>query len=286
MSRAIHATHGMSHSATLVRPPLGPLAVPRSPTATPLVHIVATGQAVRPDRRQARDMDLGDVLRTAREAAGLSQREVGDRVGVPQSTVSRWEIGRRPVRSDQADSVLAACGQDVRFSLVKRHTDLDELLHRLSALGLEARLRQVRGLLATTKLDELQRTGGVVFGGAWAAAVLGMPALSGVGALLVSPDAGEQAAVAAVLDRCRPMRLAPGGPWAVVCDARVFERNPDALLTTSLLGEFEVRVVDALAPEVRVHIDGHSWRLVEPACLVPAYVDQLVLDRWTALRTT
>lgn len=44
-------------------------------------------------------VDLGDRIRTGREAAGLSQEELAEKVGVTGRTVSNWERGVRNPRS-------------------------------------------------------------------------------------------------------------------------------------------------------------------------------------------
>jgi transcriptional regulator with XRE-family HTH domain len=36
---------------------------------------------------------FGDVLKTLRENAGLNQKELAERLGVDQASVSRWERG-------------------------------------------------------------------------------------------------------------------------------------------------------------------------------------------------
>ena len=38
---------------------------------------------------------MGEKLRAAREAAGLTQTQLADKVGVQQRDISRWENGRR-----------------------------------------------------------------------------------------------------------------------------------------------------------------------------------------------
>jgi transcriptional regulator with XRE-family HTH domain len=132
-------------------------------------------------------VDLGEVLRRAREQAGLTQAAVAREIGVTRFALSRWETGERPVRSDDADRVLAACGRDVRCRLVTRHADVDEELERLAALSFPDRIRRLR-VLSPDILHGLQATDAVLFTGAWAAAALGLPALHDVGGMLVSAD--------------------------------------------------------------------------------------------------
>jgi transcriptional regulator with XRE-family HTH domain len=126
-------------------------------------------------------VDLGNILRSARDQAGLTQEAVARQVGVTRHALSRWETGERPVRSDDADRVLAACGRDVRFQLVTRHADVDDELERLAAVSVSDRLRRLR-VLSVDILHALQATDAVVFSGAWAAVALGLPSLNDVGA--------------------------------------------------------------------------------------------------------
>lgn len=44
-------------------------------------------------------MDLGDRIRTAREAAGLSQAQLAERIGTTQRTIGNWERGTATPRS-------------------------------------------------------------------------------------------------------------------------------------------------------------------------------------------
>lgn len=50
------------------------------------------------------------MLRQARRRAGLSQRELAERAGVPQSAVARLESGRVVPRVDTLERLLRACG--------------------------------------------------------------------------------------------------------------------------------------------------------------------------------
>lgn len=56
-------------------------------------------------------MDLAALLLAARHESGLAQVELARRAGVTRQALSRWENGTRPVRSDDADRVLAAVRQ-------------------------------------------------------------------------------------------------------------------------------------------------------------------------------
>jgi transcriptional regulator with XRE-family HTH domain len=230
-------------------------------------------------------MDLGRVLRQARDDAGLTLAAVASAAGVTRQALSRWERGDRPVRSDDADRVLAACGRDVRFQLVARHADVDGLLDQFASLTFTERIRRLP-VLAPDILHALQATDGVVFSGAWAAAALGMPALHDVGGMLVSSDRAAQASVAAVLKPWSPLSLAPGGPWGITWDDEAFVRNPSLRLHHTLLAEFSTEVAPVFPLELRVPTDEVAWRVVDPALLVPDHVDAEVLERWRARSVT
>ncbi|HTO89020.1 MAG TPA: helix-turn-helix transcriptional regulator [Thermoanaerobaculia bacterium] len=58
-------------------------------------------------------MTAASILRDARRRAGLSQRGLGRRAGVPQATVARIEEGRTSPRFETLDRLLAACGFDL-----------------------------------------------------------------------------------------------------------------------------------------------------------------------------
>ena len=224
-------------------------------------------------------MDIGGLLRAAREEAGLTQVQVARRAGTTANALSRWECGTRPVRSDDADRVLDACGRDVRFSLVLRHTDVDELLRELAGVPVLDRVARLPGMLGLSLLQELQATAHVRFGGAWAAAALGLPALQRVGGLVVSADTDGHAAVAALLRPWYPLQVEGRQTYGVSWDDQVFVRNPHALWSMPRLGTFTIDVADEGA-ERRVRAGEQVWRVVDPVQLVPDHVDATVLERW------
>jgi transcriptional regulator with XRE-family HTH domain len=61
-------------------------------------------------------MNAGTMLREARVAAGLSQRELARRAGVPQPAVSRIERNHGSPRVDTLDRLLRACGKAMELT--------------------------------------------------------------------------------------------------------------------------------------------------------------------------
>lgn len=58
-------------------------------------------------------MTAGDVIREARLQAGLSQKELAARAGVPRPSITRWERGVVEPGFDMTRRLLRACGFDV-----------------------------------------------------------------------------------------------------------------------------------------------------------------------------
>lgn len=58
-------------------------------------------------------MNAGSTLRAARRSAGLTQRELAARVGVPQPAIARIESGAAVPRVDTLDRLLAGCGREL-----------------------------------------------------------------------------------------------------------------------------------------------------------------------------
>ncbi len=59
-----------------------------------------------------------DELRRLREEMGISQKELSERSGIPQETISRIESGRRNVTLDTLISIASAMGKKVKVNLV------------------------------------------------------------------------------------------------------------------------------------------------------------------------
>lgn len=60
-------------------------------------------------------MTAASRVNQARRAAGISQRELSRRTGVPQSAIARIERGQQIPRADTLDRLLEACGFELRL---------------------------------------------------------------------------------------------------------------------------------------------------------------------------
>ena len=60
-------------------------------------------------------MSAATYVNQARRAAGLSQRELSRRTGVPQSAIARIERGLQVPRADTLERLLEACGFELRI---------------------------------------------------------------------------------------------------------------------------------------------------------------------------
>jgi len=63
-------------------------------------------------------MHGGDYVLMARRRAGLSQRELADRLGCRQATIARWERDDRHPSLTETRAAIRACGLDLAVSLV------------------------------------------------------------------------------------------------------------------------------------------------------------------------
>jgi transcriptional regulator with XRE-family HTH domain len=83
------------------------------------------------------------ALRWARLTAGLSQRQLADRSGVPQSTVGRIEAGSIDPRVGTLSRLLRACGFDLEVT-ERIGQGIDRtLMHPTPPEGAEDRLRRI-----------------------------------------------------------------------------------------------------------------------------------------------
>lgn len=92
---------------------------------------------------------VGQRIKEARDAAGLTQQDLADLVGVVAQTISRWERAEIEISARQLRRVAEATRQPLSFFIreVDVATQPDALLERIQRLEEE--------LLA--KLDEIER---------------------------------------------------------------------------------------------------------------------------------
>jgi transcriptional regulator with XRE-family HTH domain len=65
----------------------------------------------------------GGLIREARLRAGLSQTELGDRVGKDRAQIARWERNAVAPSLDTLVELLQACGFDLSLDLVPHEPD-------------------------------------------------------------------------------------------------------------------------------------------------------------------
>jgi transcriptional regulator with XRE-family HTH domain len=121
-----------------------------------------------------------DVIRIARDRAGLTQQQLAARSGRPRETIARWESGS-PVPSLEAVSALVAeCELDLVLRLTKKDTTLLDRVHEqfdLVPLKRLARLlpaNAVRDAKRSLRFLALARTPTIVIGPV-GATLLGAP---------------------------------------------------------------------------------------------------------------
>ena len=71
--------------------------------------------------------ELGRRLREAREACGLTQQQVGEKLGVSRATVAQMELGNREVSSLELDRLAWLYGRDIRSFLAPEFSPEDAL---------------------------------------------------------------------------------------------------------------------------------------------------------------
>ena len=87
-------------------------------------------------------MDVAEWVNGARRSAGLTQRQLAERSGVPQPTIARIESGKQMPRADTLDRLLRACGWELDMSLRRGLGEDASLIQAWRALPPEERARR------------------------------------------------------------------------------------------------------------------------------------------------
>ena len=95
-------------------------------------------------------MKTARMLRHARRGAGLTQRQLAERAGMPQATVGRIEAGLITPRVDTLDKLLRAAGQELsvgpRPGVGVDRTQIRALLRLTPRQRLELAVRDAAGI--------------------------------------------------------------------------------------------------------------------------------------------
>jgi transcriptional regulator with XRE-family HTH domain len=96
-------------------------------------------------------MTSGEMIRSARLRAGLSQGELAERLGMPRSSIARWEVDKVEPGWSTLRRVLQACGFDLATTLVpfERDPQQDARVAEMQRLTPQERLRKM--------IDELEQ---------------------------------------------------------------------------------------------------------------------------------
>ena len=91
-------------------------------------------------------MKSAQVIREARLKAGLTQAELGERIGRDRAQIARWEIGGQDPSFENLQAVVQACGFVLKVEIVvpEKTPDLDA---ELEASLLQAPQQRVQALL-------------------------------------------------------------------------------------------------------------------------------------------
>jgi transcriptional regulator with XRE-family HTH domain len=95
-----------------------------------------------------------DVIRIARDQAGLTQQQLAARSGRPRETIARWESGVQIPSLEAVSALVADCDLDLVLRLTKRDTTLLERVREQLALPMSKRLRR---LLPSDSLADTKR---------------------------------------------------------------------------------------------------------------------------------
>jgi transcriptional regulator with XRE-family HTH domain len=95
------------------------------------------------------------LIREARQRAGLTQAELASRAGLLQPAIARWEAGRSAVSLDDVVRLVRLCGLDLEFHVVER--DGSDMAQAVRLTELSGQQRLDRHARVTRQLGALRR---------------------------------------------------------------------------------------------------------------------------------
>jgi len=166
----------------------------------------------------------GDYVMMSRRRAGLSQRQLAERLGLRQATIARWERGDRGVTLDDVELVARACGLRLDAHLLAEDRSWWPQIAmqlELDPLDRLRRLTPARSPDLATGVEAMAAAGAYgVLVGEVAGAVQGWPLVLGGGGMEVCSYVDDGAPVFAKLGRRvgRHRYELPGGARLRVVD--------------------------------------------------------------------
>ena len=88
-------------------------------------------------------MRAQDVIRIARDRAGLTQQQLAARSGRPRETIARWESGSQAPSLEAVSDLVADCDLDLVLRLTRRDTTLVDRVREQLALSPPKRLARL-----------------------------------------------------------------------------------------------------------------------------------------------
>ncbi len=88
-------------------------------------------------------MRAQDVIRIARDRAGLTQQQLAARSGRPRETIARWESGSQAPSLDAVSALIRECELDLVLRLTRRDTTLADRVSEQLALSPAKRLERL-----------------------------------------------------------------------------------------------------------------------------------------------
>jgi transcriptional regulator with XRE-family HTH domain len=156
--------------------------------------------------RYNKDMRSADLLVAGRRRAGLSQSELAERLGRPQSTIARWETGHQHPPLESVIDALHACDLELTVGLARYDDSYESQIARQLLLEPDERLETMvpgwaaPGFDPIGMLGELAGQARFVVIGDVAAALHGWPILLGERVLEIVP---AESATGRVADAAR-----------------------------------------------------------------------------------
>ncbi len=92
-------------------------------------------------------MRAGDLVREARRRAGLTQRELSERLDTTQSAIARLERGGTEPSYERVSEAVRACGMDLVPQLLPTDDSDWSVVSSNLAVGVDARVRRHQAAL-------------------------------------------------------------------------------------------------------------------------------------------